>query len=58
MKAVTNSGQLQNKWSLFLWQNQGNFMLSVNSTIKLTGMITRNLKYQEFSVASLLIVSQ
>ena len=34
MRAITNSGQLQNNCQLFVWQNQDNFMQSViNSRI-------------------------
>ena len=32
MRAITNSGQLQNNCPLFAWQNQDNFMQSVIGT--------------------------
>ena len=32
-RAITNSGQLQNNCSLFVWQNQDNFMQSVISIV-------------------------
>ena len=45
MRAITNSGQLQNNCPLFVWQNHGNFMQSVItllSTIHTMRLVVHN----------------
>ena len=43
MRAITNSGQLENNCSLFVWQNQGNFMQSNTVNLRKNLAISLNL---------------